>query len=245
MKRLFLVLLLILNPCLGFDYSFYCSDIKPSKTASGIIMSTSGANFLTRKIVQKEIAKALKKETGSDFKVHFNSFWGTNIAKGEFSGLKAVSKNYSDKKLKAQNLEITTICPYNKIGYKNDKLIFDTNIILNFVAEVNEANLSEMLKQKVQIIDDKIVVNCKASAFGIKMSMKIKAGLKVVNNRIQLCNIEIKNKTIDTSKYLSALNLTNFSIDLNKALKADVKIEDIKIYNSKVYLSGFVIVPKS
>ena len=46
--------------------------------------------------MQKEIAKAFKKETNSDFKVKINSFWGTNIAQGEFSELRAVSKNYAD-----------------------------------------------------------------------------------------------------------------------------------------------------
>ena len=120
MKKLILFLLLITNSCFAFEYGYYCSDNIPSKTASGVIMSSSGVNFAARQIAQAEIKKALKKETNSKFKVKLNSFWGTNIAQGEFNKLKAVSKNYFDDKYSVEKLTVETLCPYNKVSYKDD-----------------------------------------------------------------------------------------------------------------------------
>ena len=244
MKKTVIILFLIFAPCSAYNYNSYCTDIVPSKTISGIAMSTAGVNFLARKIVQKEMAKAFKKETGSDFKVNMDSFWGVNIANGEFYKFSAVSENYSDKYLSAKKLEVVTVCPYNKINYENNKLIFDSDMVLKFNAEIDEYSLSKMLKQKVQILNDKICFIYKISAFGIKASLKLKAGLEVVGNKIQLCNIEVNNKTLNASKYLDMLNLTNFNIDLSKDTKAHVQIDDVKIKNSNVYLTGHAIIPK-
>ena len=243
MKKIFLFLIILITPCYALDYSAYCSSDIPLKSASGVLMSTSGTNFLARKILQKEIASLLKKETNSKFKVYIDSFWGTNIARGEFSKFSAISKNYNDKNFSAQKVEINTICPYNKVSYKDDKLNFDTNIVLKYNAEIKENNLSEMLKQEARIIDDKIVFDYKVSAFGIKSKLRLSAGLVVKDNKIQLCDIELNNKSIKLSKYLSLLNLTNFSIDLDKNTKADIKVDDVKIKNSTVYLSGHAIIP--
>jgi len=245
MKKI-LILSLLLTPCFALDYNSYCSLNSASKTTSGVLMSMSGVNFLTRSIVQKEIEHALKKETGSKFKVKINSFWGTNIAQGEFGNSTALSKNFSHDKISAQKLYLETICPYNKISYKNDKLNFDSNIVLKFSAEMNEKNLSEMLKQQVQILDDKIVFKVKVSALGIKTTFNVSAGLEVVDNKIQLCNIKLNGTSLKASKYMYIFNnLTNFKVDLDKNTKAYIKIDNVKINNSIVNITGYTLIPHS
>ena len=246
MKKLILFLILILTPCYALDYNYFCSSQTYLKTATGILMSTSGTNFLARQIAQREIEKYLKKETNSKFHVRLNSFWGTNIANGEFNNFIAKSKNYYDGNLSSQELSVETMCPYNKISYSDNKLNFDTNMVLKFNATVNENDLSKMLKQNIKIAGNKINFEYKISAFGIRVKLNLKAGLSVIDNKIQLCNIEFNNKSINTSKYAYLLdNLTNFKIDLSKDTKADVKIDNVKIENSLIYLTGFVLVPKS
>ncbi len=246
MKKLVLFLILIIAPCYALDYSYFCSDSAPLKTASGVFMSTSGTNFVARKIAQMEIARALKKETDSKFNVKLYSFWGTNIAQGEFNKFTAKSKNYYHDNLSAEKLTVETVCPYNKISYLNNKLNFDSNMVLKYDAEINKNNLSQMLRQNVDIIDNKIAFDYKISAFGIKAKLNIKAGLAVEDNEIKLCDIQINNKSISASKYSYLLdNLTNFKINLNKGTKADLMVDNVVIKDSKIYLSGFVLIPKS
>ncbi|MBQ8476120.1 hypothetical protein IJ531_03560 [bacterium] len=245
MKKLIIFFILLLLPSYALDYGLYCSDLAPSKSLSGALMSTTGVNFLARQIAQKEIAKALKKETGSKFDVKIGTFFAANITQGEFSKFSAISKNYSHDNFSAQKLTLETICPYNKISYKNDKLNYDTEMVLKFSAENNQDNLSKMLNKEIKIVNNKLVFDYKISAFGIKTKLSLRAGVDIKDNKIELCNIELNNKTLNASKYLSLLNLTNFKVNLDKSTKAQVKLDDVKIKNSLVYLEGYVLVPKS
>ena len=246
MKKIILILSLLYSATFALDYNNYCTVYVPDKTASGIAMSTTGINSLARMIAQSEIAHALKKETNSKFSVKLDSFWGTNIAQGEFSKLTATTKNYSKNGLYAEKLYIETLCPYNKISYKDNKLNFDSNILLRYNAELNQDNLSKILKQNVRILNDKLVFDYKISVLGIKTTLSLKAGLNVTDNKIGLCNIEFYNTSINASKYLSYFNnLTNFKVDINKMAKANVKIDSVNIINSRVYVSGFVLIPET
>ena len=88
----------------------------------------------------------------------------------------------------------------------------------------------------------------KLSVFGIKAKINLKAGLDIIDNKIQLCDIELNNKSLKTSTYLPILNnldLTSFNINIDKTTDADVKVDSVKIRNSKAYISGFVLIPKS
>ncbi len=248
MKKIIILLLLLSSCSFALDYSSYCPAVNNSKTASGVIMSTTGVNFLARTIAQNEIERALKKETNSKFNVKIDSFWGSNIINGEFSKFRAVSKNYSHKDFCAEELIVETICPYSKVSYKNDKLNFDTDMILKYTAELNQNNLSQMLKHQVQIIGNKIAFDYKISVFGVKTKINLKAGLSVVDNKIQLNNVEFNNKTLNVSKYIDILNglkLTEFDVDIDKSTSANVKVDDVKIKNSKAYITGYVLIPKS
>ncbi len=245
-KYLIIVLLFLTIPSLGFEYSSYCSSDNASKSLIGAISSVSGASMIARLVAQNEIEKALKKETSSKFKVKVNSFWGTNLTQGEFSRFYAKSKNFSYKHFNCQKLTLETICPYNKVSYENNKLNFDTDMVLKFNAELNEDNLSELFNQKLRIEDDRVVIDIKISAFGIKTSLKLYAGLEVTDNKIQLCNIKLNNQSVKLSKYAPLLNnLVNFKVDLDKNTKAKVKIDNIKIKNSLIYLTGYTFIPRS
>lgn len=246
MKKIILLLLIITIKCYAYDYSYFCSSDNVSKTTSGILMSTSGTNFLARSIAKREIERALKKETGSKFKVNIKSFWGANIAKGEFNKFTAKTKKYSQNNFSAQNIVIESLCPYNKVSYQDNKLNFDSNMVLKYNAEMNQDDLSQTLKQKISIVNDKLVFDYKVSAFGIKTTLNLTADVKIEDNKIKLCNINLNNKSIKTGRYLSILdNLTNFNIDISKSTKANIKIDSVKIKNSIIYISGFIFIPKS
>lgn len=248
MKKVLILLFLffLMAPSFALNYDYYCSPDTASKSFSGVISSVSGVSLLTRQIIEKEIENYLKKETDSKFKVKVNSFWGANIAKGEFSRFYAISKNFSNKNFHSQKLTLETVCPYNKVSYEDNNLNFDTNMVLKFDSELNEENLSQLFKQKLQIEDNKIALKVRVSAFGVKTTLKLYAGLEVVDNKIQLCHITFNDKSIKVSKYAPLLNnLINFSIDLNKNTKAKIKIDSVKIKNSLVYISGYTLIPKN
>lgn len=162
-KILLLFLILAFNASYGFDYSSYCSNKTPEKTAVGNLNSVLGVNSLSRNIIEKEIEHLLKKETNSKFKVKINSFYGTNIFNGEFKSAKVTAKNYEYKGLFASNLEVDSICSYNKIDYKNKTLTFETPVVLKYSTEITQQDLDKIIsssgyrKMLDKMNEDKII----------------------------------------------------------------------------------------
>ena len=72
MKKLFIILILMLFSFsqAQFNYKKYCAQIPPDKSFHGAIMSVTGLNLLSEILIEHQIERALKNETGSKFKVH-------------------------------------------------------------------------------------------------------------------------------------------------------------------------------
>ncbi len=127
------------------DYSVFCSSTTPPKTVSGAFMSTLGINSVSRNIIEKQIEKTLKKETNSKFKVKINNFYATNILSGQFQSLSAKSDLFSYDGLYLSDLNVNTICPYNKVSYRDDKLLFDENMVLSYFAKITQSELDKIV----------------------------------------------------------------------------------------------------
>ena len=161
MKKVISILICML--CIQvFASDFYCHNDTPSKNAAGIIASASGFNMAARNIAQHQISNALKKQTGAKFDIKIKSWWGANILNGEFQDFSAKTKQYAYKKIYLSDLEINSLCSYNKIEYKDKTAKFKYDTPLKFSAAITQNDLNNMLKIKNTVFliqNHKIKVN--------------------------------------------------------------------------------------
>lgn len=286
MKKVFLTaFLLFLNCAYGYDYSYYCSQDSASKSFAGNLSSVSGMNFLARNIAENRIEAALKKETGSKFKVKIDGFFGSSTLSGAFKSFNAQSKNYHYKNFYASNLELSTICPYNKVSYKDNKLLFDENLVLKYSTEITQQDLDKTLEMsdyhksieemnsnklisslfkiqnsKITIRDNRLVFKyevlplAKYDLYSLigktpkPIDIIFGANLKVEDNKVQLCDFDLNSFKTSYQMFLPIINLLNplnYKVSLDKNTKGDLKIENVKIADSKIKIDGYVLVPKS
>ena len=219
-KILFLSIALILsfNSSYAKDYSEFCSTNSANKTFLGNIASISGYNLISRNIIEGQIAKALKKETNSKFDVKIDSFFGTNVNNGEFKSLKANSDNIFYNGIYMSDVNIETICDYNKVDYKNKTLAFDENLALKYSASITQDDLDKLLKESsYQKTLDKMNSDSTISSL-----------IQIKNS-----NIKIKDDKLEiTYNILPLAKLDAISIFKNKikpikiTIGANLKIED-------------------
>ena len=165
MKKIIILLFLVIcaQQIYAKDYTQYCSPNSVNKNFSGNLASISGFNAISRNIIESQIQKAVKKETNSKFNIKINNFFGSNVLKGEFKSLKAVSKKYTHNNLYLSDVNVETVCPYNHISYEDEKLLFDENMVLKYSAKITQEDLNEMINSSEyknildKINNDKIV----------------------------------------------------------------------------------------
>ena len=213
MKKAIVLLFLIFlfNQVQASDYSKYCSTNSPKRTFGGNLASLSGVNLLTRNIAESVISKAIKDETNSKFKIKINNFYGTNILNGEIKSIKATSKKYAYEGIYLTDTSVETICPYNHINYKDEKLYFLENMVLEYSTILTKEDIHNILISKK--IDSKIAsilsgIERYGAIFPIlnKMSIPIKiddnnkaklkiAKFEIVDNSLKLSGFIIISKT--------------------------------------------------
>ena len=156
MKKIVLAIfsIFLLSPVQAQNYYQFCSDDIHKKNLSGFFMSSSGLNMLSRNIIEKEIEKAIKKETGSKFKIKINNFYNTNIFNGEFKSIKATSKKYAYDGIFLSDINVKTICPYNHISFENNKLYFKQNMVLKFSTFLTQEEFKKTIQ--AQKLDKRI-----------------------------------------------------------------------------------------
>ena len=219
-KILFLSIALIfsVNSSFAKDYSAFCSTNSPDKTFLGNVASISGYNLINRNIIEGQIAKALKKETNSKFDVKMESFFATNVRNGEFKSLSAKSDNIFYNGIYMSDVNIETICPYNKISYKDKTLTFDENLALKYSASITQDDLDKLLKESSyqKIIDKMNSDSTISSLIQIKNSnIKIKDDkLEIIYNILPLAKLD----TIGIFK--------NRIKPIKIAIGANLKVED-------------------
>ena len=145
MKKVIVILFLISSFCFANDYKQFSSINSAKKTFGGNLASLSGFNSLTRNVIESILQKEIKNETNSKFKIKINNFYGTNILNGEFKSIKASAKKYEYDGIYLSNLNIQTLCPYNRVLFENEVLYFIENMVLKFSANLSENELNKTL----------------------------------------------------------------------------------------------------
>lgn len=240
-KVLFLSMALIFGMSSSFakDCSEFCSTNSANKTFLGNIASISGYNLISRNIVEAQIAKALKKETNSKFDVKIDSFFGTNVKNGEFKSLKATADNIFYSGVYMSDVIIETICPYNKVSYKDKTLIFDENLALKYSASITQDDLDRLLKESSyqKVIDKMNADNTISSLIQIKNSnIKIKDDkLEITYNILPLAGLEIINIFKNRIKPIKITIGANLKVEDGNIELCDLDFNNVKAkYNNLI-----------
>ena len=233
MKKVIIALIMLLFSFANAkDYTYFCSTNSPTKSFTGTFASLSGLNTLSRNIIESQVARAIKKETGSKFKIKINNFYGNNILGGEFKNLKATSKKYDDGTIFLSNIDVSTICTYNQISYKDEKVYFLEPMVLKFSAKITQDDLNQMIKSSsYQKMLDKMNQDSTISSL----------------IKIQSADVVIKNDKLYFKYVVSPLprfDLGFISKKLNK--KIDVIFSaGLKVVDGEVEICDFVLNSKT
>ena len=274
MKKILIILcaLIFNSPLLAQDFSQLCSPNLPNKTFGGNLMSLSGLNFLSRNIIENEIQKAIKKETNSKFKIKIKNFYGVNILSGQFNSLEATCKNYAYDGLYFTNLKAQTLCPYNFIELKDEKIKFNENLIVKYQTEITQEDLDKIVSSsnfqkniekmnKDKTISSIIQINSlKATIKNDKIQMKYSIYPLAKNDILALFNKVSKPINLTFSAKIKANNgkLELYNLDISSIKKYIDFIPAIEKLNpiaydfdidesnkGKIHLNGFVVINKN
>lgn len=165
MKKIFILFLLLFSfYAQANEYEYYCSQNSPSKNFNGFLSSATGFNLLSRNVAEHLIEKAIKKETNAKFKIKINNFYSTNLLNGEFKNLSAKAKKYEHGGIYLTNINASTICAYNHILFKEEKIYFIENFVLKLNAQLTNEQLkktiaSGKLNKKLEKLLNKVLKN--------------------------------------------------------------------------------------
>ena len=228
MKKIFLLMFFMFNFKIcanAMDYRQFCPAQENTASIGGAFMSATGVNFISRNIIEAQIASVLKKETNSKFDVKINSFLGSNIFEGSFKSFSAKAKQYSINGVCGSDLVVETICPYNKVSYINNKLKFDNDLVLKYSTNITQEDLDKTIQSSVvqegfsELNKDKFI----SSLF-----------------KIETPKVEIKNKKLYinyTLIPLPALNISSIANSLIKPIRASFSA-DLKVVDNKLELTN-------
>jgi len=228
-----------LNPLFAKEYMQYCASETATKTFVGNLASLSGVNFLSKNIIEHEISKSVKKETNSDFKVNIDNFYGVNILDGEFKNLKAKANEFKYDGFFMSNLAVETLCPYNHVSYKDEKLSFRENMVLKYSTEITQKDLDKTL----QGLEYKKIIDKMNSDKIISSLIKIKDSKAKIQNDKLIFSYEV----LPLPKYdilsklpvdIKPLNLS-FSTNL-KAKEGKLELCDFELNSKKFNYSNFI-----
>ena len=189
-------------------------------------------NPFVESIAQKVIKKTLKKSTGEIFKVKFDGYTLYSMKQGVFKNLELEGDNFQISGIDVKYLKLKSITDYNKINYKQNPAVIETDMIYAYELHLTEKSINQVLNHKeyqkkidkinnityplfmLKNIDAKINNNklhmIISYNFPIAPSNKdkiftIKTGLKVERNKISADEIDIDS----SNKALSAEKITN------------------------------------
>lgn len=262
MKKIILFLVVLLfNQAFGFDYNSFCSTNVPKKTLGGETLSALGINSINRKIVQKELTKAVNKEINQKSKVRIDTFFGTNILNGEFSYLNIQARSANYKNYSLSDLNIETFCPYNKVDYKDKELFFLEPMVLKYSLKITQNDLDSMINSsnykkilenvnndkvlsslikvnnpRVEIKDDKLAFKYEITPLPFvskkPFDVAFKANLKVEDNKLALCDFDLNSIKANYDKFLPFINLLN-PMNYNIKINKNTKAE-LKVENVRI-----------
>lgn len=196
----------------------------------------SAMNPLVEKIAEKAIKKSLKKECGGKYKVEFDGYTLGSMKVGIFKNLLITGKNLEIDEIEIPYLQLKSVTDYNWIDYRQDPMIYKSDMEFSYSLHLNEDSINSALKSpkykknldkinqiayplfilndtQVKIKNDKLYIlmeyNLPLSPFKRNKVFIASTGLKIQNNRILAKNVNIDKSfgNIPINKVTNLINL--------------------------------------
>ncbi len=193
-------------------------------------------NPLVEKIAEKAIKKSLKKEFGGKYKVEFDGYTLKSMKAGIFKNLVIIGKNLNVDDIEIPYLSLKSITNYNWIDYRQEPLIYKSDMEFSYSMLLNEDSVNSALKNKnypkklekinniayplftlydtkVKIKHSKLYVimeyNLPLSPFKRNKTFIVSTSLKVDNNKIYANNVNIDKSygNLSLKKITNLINL--------------------------------------
>lgn len=170
-------------------------------------------------IIQKEIRKSLKKETGADFKVKFAAYNLYSLKAGIFKHLEITGQDTTIEGIYLPYVKFETVTDYNWIDYKKDPVLVKSDMEFNYEMELSEQSINDALKSKEY---QKTIQNVNKRAYPLFVLKEVK--VKVKNNRVYIImnyNFPISPAAKDKIFFVS----TDFSVEDGKIKATDIRLD--------------------
>lgn len=227
LKKIFLIccITLFVQPLYAqTNYQYMCRKgaYPVSNGAMQFISNASGTNFLLTKIVEATFQKELKKEMQSNFNVEIKAYGAKNFLDGKFKNLTVESKKINSQNVSATNFYANSLCDYNHIILKDDKLYFAENFLLEYSSEITDNDL----KRTVLSPNYLNLIN--------KIDLSL-GGLTLF--KIHEPTIEIKNNRIYMSAKMTNMTFYGTKTQIFK-MNSKLKVQDEKIVFTDVNIGS-------
>ncbi len=271
---LFLIMILFTNTANANICEVTCPNINITEDES-LLNKVTGMNFISKKITETAIEKEINDELNSKVKADIVLYTIKRLKNGEFKGLTIQGEKIKYKALSLTDFKAETICQYNKVVYKNNRIYFPIEIPFNYKAKITNNDIqniltSEEFKKEIQqkpvkingiklftigapsveIKNGYIYFRIPLKTMFAKLSISFRADLEVENNKIVLKNITFGSKSniIDDSM-LSVLtdtvNPITYTMEEFNSKFCKIHITKAKIIDDKIETEGIFIINKN
>ena len=271
---LFLIMLLFSNTANADICNVTCPNINITEDES-LLNKVTGLNFISKKIIETAIEKEINEELNSKAKADLYIYTIKRLKNGEFKGLKLKSEQIKYKALSLTNFEAETICQYNKVIFKNNRIYYPIELPFKYKAEITNNDIQNILTsdefQKeinhkgikvngaklftigtpyVEIKNGYIYFRIPLKTIFAKLSISFKANLAVENNKIVLKNTTFNSKSniIDDSmlsELIDSVNPITYKMEEFKSKFCKIHITNAKIIDDRIETEGIFIINKN
>lgn len=170
-------------------------------------------NPLVECVVEQEIKKALKKDTGANFKVKFEGYTLSSMKAGIFKYLEITGKNIIVENIFLPYVNLKSISNYNWVDYTKNPIEMKSDMVFAYEMKLSEKSINDALQHKDY---QKTIQKVNKRAYPLFVLNNVR--VKIKNNRLFIImdynfpiNPSSKNKTFVVS--------TNFNV-VNGVIKA-------------------------
>ncbi len=176
---------------------------------------------VAEKIAQRVIKSALKKETGSKFKVKFYGYTTSSMKKGIFKYLEITGEDLKVDGVPVPYFNMRSLTDYNYIDYKQKPPVFKSDMTFAYNMKLSEDSVNTALQNsKYKKTINR--VNKIASPLFVVSGVRV----KLLDNRMYII-VDYNFPIIKTSKDRSFISSCDFSF-VNREIRAkNVKIDSV------------------
>ncbi len=273
---IFLIIFLSVMPVKAIQPEVDCpTPDSNSVEYESIINQVTGINLTSKIIAEAIISKELSEELKSRVWAKLDIYNVQRLKKGEFKSLTLKSKQIKYKAFSMSDFNAKTICPYNKVYYKKNKVRYPHELPLNVKGVITNKDIknavnSEEFKKEIQnkplrigkisvvklgtplieIKNGKIYFDIPVQTLIGKLNIQFNSEIEVKNNIIKLANINMDSAVdgiINTffTKLTEKVNPFQYEINSINGKYCKIYITKAKISDNIINVEGVLIINKN